>query len=411
MCFYRNCGKKRYVYIVFVLTFILLYGINLSQNLSHNYASKEEVYSDSTEWTGISYTPQMSTLYNQKLSEIKSAYELFAQLEDYYEINSQSLHIPNFEFGDQFLYGYESGHGDSSIYMLETEHGVVPLSSVKAFQLSSNCMDKFQIELAKGRPLVKEDMTYSNGDTMPVLVGSQYDGMLEVGDKIDGEYILKDVTFEVVGILKPNSNITLYNQAVYLDRYIIMPSFNCAAPVDLEDDTFQVRHYANKLTGKIPLSELQRLNYYLVQANQLKIGRLTVGASDPLQNAYIQMISVISVTTKAFNGLLVMAAILTCPILFYIFLKKNFDVYGVMFLSGHSISRLRRGILIYFVSVIGVDLLLVFACSKLAGLRFSIQTLLVAIGIVLLVGMISSSVTSLKSVLVWTGGGKHVTTE
>jgi len=391
MFFFQNCVKKIYVFILFVLSFILLYGINISQNLSYNYASKEEIYSDSTEWTGISYMPDMSTLYNQKLSEMKSAYGLFTQIENYYEINSQSVHIPNFEFGDKFLYGYEYGHAESSIYRLETENGVVPLYSVKAFQLSSNCMDKFHIEVSKGRPLAKEDMTYSNGDTMPVLLGSQYNGILDVGDKIDGEYILKDVTFEVVGILKPNSNITLYNQSVYLDRYIIMPSFNCVAPVDQEDDTFQVRHYANKLSGKIPLSELQSLNYYLVQANQLKIGKLTVGVSDPLQNLYIQMIRVIGVTTKAFNCLLVIAAILICPVLFYIFLKKNFDLYGVMFLSGHSISRLRYSILIQFISIMGVDLLLVFACSKLAGLRFSVQTLLVAIGIVLLVGLYHQS--------------------
>ena len=49
-----------------------------------------------------------------------------------------------------------------------------------------------------------------------------------------------------------------------LDRYLVMPSFDIEEdPTNAEDDMFQVRHYANKLSGKLHYdSFVQFLEFY-----------------------------------------------------------------------------------------------------------------------------------------------------
>lgn len=75
---------------------------------------------------------------------------------------------------------------------------------------------------------------------------------LEIGDVLKGVYIQDEFTYEIIGILQDGSNIDLGGQEVSLNRYLLMPSFNIKEkPTNAEDDMFQVRHYANKLSGKL----------------------------------------------------------------------------------------------------------------------------------------------------------------
>lgn len=69
---------------------------------------------------------------------------------------------------------------------------------------------------------------------------------------LKGVYIQDEFTYEIIGILQDGSNIDLGGQEVSLNRYLLMPSFNIKEkPTNAEDDMFQVRHYANKLSGKL----------------------------------------------------------------------------------------------------------------------------------------------------------------
>ena len=103
-----------------------------------------------------------------------------------------------------------------------------------------------------------------SGKYIPVIVGSDYADTLKVGDLLKGVYIQDEFTYEVIGVLSKGANINLGGHEVSLDRYLVMPSFDIEEdPINAEDDMFQVRHYANKLSGKLHYdSFMQFLEFY-----------------------------------------------------------------------------------------------------------------------------------------------------
>lgn len=202
-------------------------------------------YNGETNWSALYFEADLENIYNQSLDELKSAYEEITTL-DYYEINSQFLEITYPKIKDEFLYGFEYGNAEKQVAGNET------IYQTKCFQISKNCFDKFDIEVSTGRAFSDEDMEYSPGENIPIIVGYEYADELEIGDVLKGVYIQDEFTYEVIGILQEGSNIDLGGQEVRLDRYLLMPSFNISEkPADAEADMFQVRHYANKLSGKL----------------------------------------------------------------------------------------------------------------------------------------------------------------
>ena len=202
-------------------------------------------YNGETNWSALYFDADLENIYNQSLDELKSAYEEITTL-DYYEINSQFLEITYPKIKDEFLYGFEYGNAEKQVVGNET------IYQTKCFQISKNCFDKFDIEVSTGRAFSDEDMEYSPGENIPIIVGYEYADELEIGDVLKGVYIQDEFTYEVIGILQEGSNIDLGGQEVRLNRYLLMPSFNIKEkPTNAEDDMFQVRHYANKLSGKL----------------------------------------------------------------------------------------------------------------------------------------------------------------
>ena len=229
--------KKRSVLVVIIgLCLILgLAGVFLSV-LPYNKEAK---------WSALYFDADLENIYNQSLDELKSAYEEITTL-DYYEINSQFLEITYPKIEDKFLYGFEYENAKKGAVGNET------IYKTKCFQISKNCFDKFNIEVGEGCIFSDDDMEYSPEKNIPIILGYEYANELEIGDVLRGVYIQNEFTYEVIGILRGGSNIDLGGQEVSLDRYLLMPSFNISEkPADAEADMFQVRHYANKLSGKL----------------------------------------------------------------------------------------------------------------------------------------------------------------
>ena len=202
-------------------------------------------YNGETKWSALYFEADLTNIYDRSLNELKSAYEEIKTL-DYYEISSQFLEITYPEVEDKFLYGFEYGNAGKVVVGNET------IYQTKCFQISKNCFPKFDIEVGEGCIFSDEDMEYSPEKNIPIIVGYEYANELEIGDLLKGGYIQNEFTYEVIGILREGSNIDLGGEKVSLDRYLLMPSFNIEdSPTDAEDDMFQVRHYANKLSGKL----------------------------------------------------------------------------------------------------------------------------------------------------------------
>ncbi len=407
MRIFQNSIRKFYLVILFFLAVFLLVGINMMKGITQNYDHRENIYSETSELTPIQYKLDYSTLYGQKLDEMKLAYQKLNETQLYYEIWDQFLYIENCTFGEKFLYCYEEGYSDSSIYMLETEEGVTPLHAIKTMQLSENCMNLFQIDVLKGRTLDKSDMDYADGSTIPVLIGSEYIGILNVGDVFHGSYILKEFDFEVVGILKSGSNITVSKNPSYLDRYIIMPFLNFNPASNPDDDTFQVRHYSSKLTGSVPFDAMQSISAQLITINSLGIGTLSIAGEAPLEGMYTQIIQTVGLSTHSLKVLLTIVALILCPVLFFVFLRSNFDLYGTMFMLGFPMQKLRLYIWLQFIVLIMAALGSVWIYGLFSHTSFYLQTIVTGLVMILIVGC-QLLFLSAKSIILWMGSGKHV---
>lgn len=232
----ENMTKKRIIVIV----------IGLSLLLGLLYVSISLLpYNKDTKWSALYFEADLTQIYDQSLDELKRAYNEMVEL-DYYEINSQFLEITNPKIEDKFLYGFEYGNAE----VWESNDKII--YPTKCFQVSKNCFEKFELDVEKGRIFSDDDMEYDQDKIIPVIVGYEYVNVLNIGDSLRGVYIQDEFTYKVVGILRKDANINLGGQEVSLDRYLVMPSFNMSQdPVDEEDDMFQVRHYANKLSGKL----------------------------------------------------------------------------------------------------------------------------------------------------------------
>ena len=78
------------------------------------------------------------------------------------------------------------------------------------------------LDIQKGRSFVDSDFIFRKGSEIPVILGSDYDGIYTIGDTFGLEYLYDNYFFKVMGILKKGSEISL-NMKYYLDKSIVMP--------------------------------------------------------------------------------------------------------------------------------------------------------------------------------------------
>lgn len=210
------------------------------------------------QWSALYFEADLTRIYGTTLDELKNAYKDLTSL-DYYEISDQFLEITYPSIEIECLYGYEYGIADTW-----KQQGTI-VYPTKCFQVSQNCCSTFEIVIEEGQIFSAEDMEYIPNKAIPIIAGHEYAGNLHIGDLLEGTYLQRKLNYEVIGILREDANIDLGGQKVCLDRYLLMPSFNVTeAPQDADDDLFQVRHYANKLSGKIHYnSYLNFLRYYM----------------------------------------------------------------------------------------------------------------------------------------------------
>ena len=352
----------------FALTLLLL----LTQDAEANLKGQEEKYARSGTLSQVGYQRDYTSLYQGKLKDMKYAYNQLSSLKEYYEVTSQFLYIPDFPLEDHFLYLYEEGHSEDSKYLLEQGGSSTLISAVKTVQISDNCADVFSISTQEGRMLTQEDMSSLckniPDQTLPILVGADYADSLQIGDRIESLYIQKNISLEVVGILTPNSHITLYGYPLYLNRYIVMPSFVCSEPVDEADYIFQVRHYANKLAGFFPQEKAPEVFRVIEDLKSLQIGSFSFPTEGSLSGVYSQAIASIGISTHTLMILLIAVSLFLCPLLLFYLLSTNFQYIVFCYLAGICIKKLRWQTILSSAILFLLPFLLLFGYGKLTGL-------------------------------------------
>lgn len=169
---------------------------------------------------------------DNSLSVMKEMYENFNNTWDssYCIIGSQPVYTLEVMFPLKFCYGY--GYTPN-------EH--IDPTFMKAVQMNKNAIAMSDIELYEGRVFNQNEYTYTNGETVPVIVGYEYKEYLNLGDKFTVDYLNKILTLEVVGIAQKGSADARKPENI-LDYTIIMPA------MDFETPSVSYKYYKDEMS-------------------------------------------------------------------------------------------------------------------------------------------------------------------
>ncbi|MDR6226666.1 ABC transporter permease [Desmospora profundinema] len=280
--------------------------------------------------------------------------------EKYLHIHTQSIALSpgNVKWDEKLLHGHEDGDADKvkeRSYYKEKEG---PYYAFKAVQMNKQAFDSFTIDVSEGEALSPEDFDHNNNPgVIPVLLGSEYQSIYQVGDQLTAEYLFKDFQLEIKGFIPSNTFVS----EIYLDRYIVIPAQQFDAPVDEEEWDFQRKHYFNLINGSIYSAEgkgviVGKLEKIKTKSDFPHIMILGVDDS-PLENLFaaiqthIQWVMILA-------GVLFVGCILSISILMMTKIQDNYKNMSIHLISGATMNQLLRYVLAEVLVLVSIPALL-----------------------------------------------------
>lgn len=139
---------------------------------------------------------------------------------DFVYLSAFDQPVPVFDFkgGAEFGYSYGTGSGSDAF-----DFDGRSAFNAKAIQINRAAFDFNGLQVDQGDSLPWSDVDW-NQSSLPVLLGSAYEGVYGLGDSLEGSLYGRSITFEVVGFLEGGSGI-LYqgNPAFGIDYSILIP--------------------------------------------------------------------------------------------------------------------------------------------------------------------------------------------
>lgn len=256
---------------------------------------------------------------------------------EFISIFNQPIYLEQFKGDEQFLYNSQEFRDE---YKLGTTN-----ANVKAIQLNPSAFEFYKLKVSYGRTFNWNEVNY-NGDKLPVLLGSEYKGVYNIGETLSGNYYGREMTFEVIGILEPNTFVYYKGDSeFYLDQYLIVPYPELLAPVNKSDFKFEGILYFAMINGDI-ITTIDK-NRFLKEIKYISDSTgfaefSVVGISD-FTLKYDTMISVIKGNRSLILVMMVLVSILVTFIQYGMgnqILLRRLDVYKTFWLVGINNYRL-----------------------------------------------------------------------
>lgn len=313
-----------------------------SKDFEETYGEKKYYYMGESlsDKDYINYVHDESNVWYERLCSFR---EQLINSDQFTFINiiEQPLYFMDTEVPEIFLDGYEDGWGSDSVQEIEGE----TMFFVKAIEVSENFFDDAGITITNGSPLVKEDFKYSGDNTVPVVLGSEYQNYFSVGDKIRGDYLGAEVEFIVKGfIAKQSYYMSLINEnMISLSRYVVAPAFDYSAE-DVEVFSGAKIALLQEMNARI-LTDLSFdsldniISQMLVDSG---IGTWDIGLIDTSHRmgselyAYSQMTKEVA---RQFNVLVYIMLVITCIAIILVLIgmiREEQINFGIMLLCGAS---------------------------------------------------------------------------
>lgn len=111
--------------------------------------------------------------------------------------------------------------------------------AIKAMQMNDLAAEYNKLKIKEGNMPIWNEISFDD-KTFPILLGSSYEGIYNIGDIVKGSFYTKDINFQVIGILEDNTHVYYKTDPAYLlDEYIIIPYPAMAWTVNPNDFVFE----------------------------------------------------------------------------------------------------------------------------------------------------------------------------
>lgn len=125
-----------------------------------------------------------------------------------------------------------------------------PWKELPSFQIDYHAQEYFKISVSDGRVFNESDFEEKNN--LPVLLGSNYADIFNVGDQLEAQFYSINVVLEVVGIIQKDTFVYFNGEPeFYLDNYVIVPYVNYSTPHSEREEWFQKIVYLAMINGYI----------------------------------------------------------------------------------------------------------------------------------------------------------------
>lgn len=211
--------------VFFILIYIIMsFSISTKEVINQNYSNEKDknLYSLIDTFTN----PEKFTDFRESKSSLKELADFYNYLNTNNELLfvssfEQPIPISNFKGDISFQKNYGTQLETYGSYK-DTESGM-NLFDVKSIQMNQNTFDFYNLKVASGKDIEWENVTY-NSDKIPVVLGSKYENIYQIGDFIKGDFYSKKMEFEVIGFLEKNASLFYKNEINhFIDNYLIIP--------------------------------------------------------------------------------------------------------------------------------------------------------------------------------------------
>ncbi len=252
---------------------------------------------------------------------------------------------------DDAKYSLDAFPACFDVYGEGAEGGVL---NIKSAQFDLGAYQMFGLKTQEGEGFTEQNMTLNDiSDPIPIILGSDYKGLVEVGAETDVFYWEYKYPCKVVGILEDGAMTPVhgysgqsYRDSCLLNQYIIFPlGIKVAAETDQVDEIIK---YANlafmSFQNGIALVKEENLNDQ-IEVIREKAERYGVPPVH-LEGASLGAEVFRKESTAGVKIMLILSTILLCftfygiGIAFYDKIRSNKRTYGIYLMNGCSISMI-----------------------------------------------------------------------
>lgn len=341
--------KNPYLFILLIIQLTVFFGISLFREQIENEMDRAQ--------STVTYKLQEINYYrlvDNLIGEYEEAFlnnkDALAKLRMMYHMLSNNPYFQYLEMynnpivligdniRDEFLYRYEEGDGEQYRGIVEGQF----YNEVKCCFISCNVWDAFNIQCRQGALWKEEE---KNNETVPIVLGSSYSGIFEVGDYIQGiTPFHENVQFEVFGILDKGEYLIYNDRIQNLDRYVLMPLQDAEtipeAGGKIKNQTFL---YLCKINGTfastLPPNELQDMVQEICDICGITPSSTVAGSTNA--QSYLLKVSIDDIL-QVFKEMLLLLnifSLVSAGLYIGIKINRNQRYYGILLLNGFSTGQ------------------------------------------------------------------------